>query len=50
MTLATYPMTLTVTHDANGAGDASSYTFDDVNDYMEFVWNGHRWKAVVDGH
>jgi hypothetical protein len=46
MTSAT-PMTLTVTHDANGAGGASSYVFDDVNASVEFVWNGWQWKSTV---
>jgi hypothetical protein len=47
MTVATYPMVLTVTHDANAAGGASNYTFDDANDFAEFRWNGHLWKIGV---
>jgi hypothetical protein len=47
MTDAANPMTLVVTHDANASGGASSYVFDNVNAFAEFVWTGHQWKSIV---
>jgi hypothetical protein len=50
MTLAAYPMTLSVAHDANAAGGTSTYNFTTASSYMSFVWTGSMWKYIVDTH
>ncbi len=50
MTSATFPMTLSVTHDANNGGGISTYNFATTSSYMKFVWTGTAWKYIVDAH
>ena len=50
MTSVAFPMTLSVTHDANNGGGISTYNFATTSSYMKFVWTGTAWKYVVDAH
>ena len=50
MTSAAFPMTVSVTHDANNGGGISTYNFATTSSYMKFVWTGTVWKYIVDAH
>jgi len=50
MTSAAFPMTLSVTRDANNGGGISTYNFTTTNSYMRFIWTGSMWKYIVDAH
>ena len=45
MTNASNAMTVSVTHHA--AGNPKIFTFDDVNDFLQLVWNGRQWITAV---
>ena len=45
MTNASNAMTVSVTHHA--ASNPGIFTFDDVNDFLQLVWNGREWITVI---